>query len=42
MMDPKMLETIAHLDWEKLVSEERKSKLLPLIDFIQEKVDAAQ
>ncbi|WP_312523318.1 protein-tyrosine-phosphatase [Sphingobacterium multivorum] len=42
MIYPKLSETIAHLEWEKLISKERKGILLPLFDFIQQKVDNAQ
>ena len=42
MIYPILSTTISLLDWEGRVSEERKAVLLPLIDFIQEKVHAGQ
>ncbi|MGX1754573.1 arsenate-mycothiol transferase ArsC [Sphingobacterium sp. NPDC055346] len=42
MIYPTLSDTIGLLDWERLVSEERKTLLFPLIDFIQKKVDTAQ
>lgn len=42
MIYPTLSNTISLLDWGRLVSEERKTLLFPLIDFIQKKVDTTQ
>jgi arsenate reductase len=41
-MYPTLLNTIQQLQWEKISSDERKSTLRPLIDFIQQKINTKQ
>jgi len=41
-MYPTLSETIQQLEWEKINSDQRKSTLQPLIDFIQQKIDSKQ
>lgn len=41
-MYPTLSDTIGQLEWKRFASDERKASLQPLIDFIQQKVTAAQ